>query len=158
MALIDALYKSITALSGKATKGMDSLLKKPYPTGLARPYRVGGIIDKTKLQVERHDPIITIYTDFPSYAYYVKHGRGAGNKPPVTNIIEWCRQHSIPEKAAWGIRHKIGERGTKGKDFTTPLLRMVEMVSKTCSQTGAKIIEDEIYSGVRTLENISAEL
>lgn len=158
MALIDALYNSITALSGKATKGMDALLKKPYPSGLARPYRVGGIIDRTKLQVERHDPVITVYTDFPSYAYYVEHGRGPGGKPPVSPLIEWCKQHSIPEDAAWGIRNKIAKEGTKGKNFATPLRRMVEMVVKTCSQVGASVVEDEVYSGVKTLEDINVQL
>lgn len=162
MALQDALYNTILKLTGKASVGMESILKKT----LTPPPSPEGIMSKLKMKVDRHDPIITIETQFPEYAYYTEHGRGEGKMPPYEPIRDWVERHwsvigrgdSNIESVTYLIRRKIGREGTQGKGFALPLNRMIEMITKTASQVGATVVEDELYSGVKTLKDMNVKL
>lgn len=158
MALIDKLYKSCVALSLKATKGMNALLRK----SLIPPINPTGIISQTDIDVEKKGDVITIESHFPNYTYFVENGRKPGKMPPVEPIREWCELHHLPEGVEWGLRRKIGERGTKGHHFLEPLHRMLEMLQKTLKTESVKEFKTEyrgiVYEGTETLRSMDLKL
>lgn len=158
MALIDKLYNSCKALSLKASKGMRDLLRK----SLTKPINPLGIINDTDISVTKSRDVITIETHFPPYAWFVEHGRKAGNPPPVEPIRKWCELHHLPEGSEWGLRLNIGRRGTKPHPFLTPLDRMLEMITKTMKTESVKEFEAEYkgitYEGTATISEVKVTL
>ena len=158
MELIKRLYNTCVALSQKATKGMNQILSK----NLIPPINPSGIISQTGLDVSMSGSIITIQTHFPNYAYFVQYGRAAGTPPPIEPIREWCELHNLPEGAEWGVRRRIGERGTKGTHFLTPLERMMEMLQKTLETESTVEFKAEyrgmVYEGTETLKEVKLKL
>lgn len=156
--LIDKLYHSCSELSMKATKGMNSILRKT----LIPPINPTGIISQTGIDVEKKGSVITIQTHFPDYTWFVENGRKKGNPPPVEPIREWCRLHSLPEGTEWAMRRKIGERGTKGKHFMEPLRRMLEMIQKTLRTISVTEFKAEyrgiIYDGTEVMRDMTITL
>lgn len=158
MALIDKLYNTCVALSQKATKGMNALLRK----SLIPPINPSGIISQTDIDVEKRGAVITIETHFPNYAYFVENGRKPGKMPPVEPIREWCELHHLPEGTEWGLRRKIGAKGTKGHHFLTPLNRMLELLQKTLKTESITEFKSEykglVYEGTETLRDMTLKL
>lgn len=159
MAFIDSIYNSCIALSKKASQGMKSILKAK----IYKPIRPDGIISHTDLKVTKvNSNVITIETQFPDYTPFVDKGRRKGKYPPIAPIAEWCQRHSMPNGVEYAIQRKIGIQGTKGKDFMTPLNRMLEMLTKTIKDN-AKIslqaqYKQTFYDGVKTLEEIKFKM
>lgn len=155
MALIDALFNTISHLAIKAQKGMQSLLLQK----LAQPVDRGGIFSKCGLDVVRKgNAIIEVTTNFPDYAYFTRYGRRAGKMPPEKPIADWVRKHNISEAAIFPIRRKIGREGTKGADFTTPLFRMVEMIKKTVTLEAAVSVQKNIIGEFRDLSSMEVQI
>lgn len=146
----DALEKSIRAIADKASLGMQSLLSK----SLSRPIDSNGIIGHTDLKITRTGSVITIETQFPSYAHFVQNGRKPGKMPPDKPIRDWVKKHNINEDAVFPIRRKIGKEGTKPKPFIEPLRRMIEMVTKTCLQWSANFVKEDILNDLNNLPDI----
>lgn len=158
MTLIEKLYNSCKALSLKATKGMNAILRK----SLIPPINPSGIISQTDIDVEKRGDVITIQTNFPDYAYFVENGRKPGKMPPVEPIREWCELHHLPEGVEWGLRRKIGAKGTKGHHFLEPLHRMLEMLQKTLKTESVTEFKSEykgiLYDGTETLRDMTLKL
>ena len=152
--LTDKLETTIRALANKATQSMTGILSR----SLTKPIDSGGIINRLGITVTRQGDLITAETDFPSYAYWVDKGRGKGKMPPEQPIKDWVKKHNIAESAVFPIRRKIGREGTQATNFTTPLLRMVEMIRKTVSVEAVTMVQNSVYQEAKTLGDISVKL
>lgn len=78
------------------------------------------------------------------YAYFMLHGRGAGKRPPINVIQEWCDYKGINFKScAFLIARKIGREGTKGNDFVTPIIpELVDEIRMQLITNNGKDIRD----------------
>jgi hypothetical protein len=81
---------------------------------------------------------------YPFYGKFVDEGRRPGKMPPVKDIMEWTRLKGIPESAAYPIARKIGEKGTKGINFTEPFYDDIKVVADIMGDAYAKYIVKEL--------------
>lgn len=148
-----AILNTCQQLAKKATEGMRRILAKT----LYAPINQNGIYNKTNIDVTGDGKVITIKTNFPDYTYWVEHGRRPGKQPPAKNLKEWCQRHLRGYKPGmeFAVAKKIGERGTKGKHFMTPLDRMVEMLRKAIPASVRVDIQNTIYTQAKTLEKLN---
>lgn len=159
--LIDTLQRSIEALAAKASQSMKNILNR----SLAKPIDPSGLISKCELTVTRKsNTIIEVSTDFPQYAYWANRGRGTGLIPPDKPIRDWVKAHNISEDAVFPIRRKMAQEGSKRfrennpVGMFTPLERMIEMIKKTISVDAVTIMQHQIYTNAKVLEDISFKL
>lgn len=102
---------------------------------LLKEIRVKAIKDKDKY-------LLTL--SYPFYGKFVDEGRKPGKMPPVKDIREWTRLKGIPESAAYPIARKIGEKGTKGINFTEPFYDDIKVVADIMGDAYAKYIVKEL--------------
>jgi hypothetical protein len=102
---------------------------------LLKEIRVNAIKDKDKY-------LLTL--SYPFYGKFVDEGRRPGKMPPVKDIMEWTRLKGIPESAAYPIARKIGEKGTKGINFTEPFYDDIKVVADIMGDAYAKYIVKEL--------------
>jgi hypothetical protein len=102
---------------------------------LLKEIRVNAIKDKDKY-------LLTL--SYPFYGKFVDEGRRPGKMPPVKDIREWTRLKGIPESAAYPIAKKIGEKGTKGINFTEPFYDDIKVVADIMGDAFAKYIVKEL--------------
>ena len=158
--LRDAIIKTITALTKKATIGMTSIMSKSF----ASPINPNGIITKTGFNITESGDIITVSTEFPDYAYWANRGRGTGKMPPDAPIRDWVKRHNIAEDAVFPIRKKMAEEGSKRfrdndpVNFTEPLRRMLELMNKTLRVVSVEYIEHQLYPWAKELESESVNI
>ena len=102
---------------------------------LLKEIRVNATKDKDKY-------LLTL--SYPFYGKFVDEGRRPGKMPPVKDIREWTRLKGIPESAAYPIARKIGEKGTKGINFTEPFYDDIKVVADIMGDAYAKYIVKEL--------------
>jgi hypothetical protein len=102
---------------------------------LLKEIRVNAIKDKDKY-------LLTL--SYPFYGKFVDEGRRPGKMPPVKDIREWTKLKGIPESAAYPIAKKIGEKGTKGINFTEPFYDDIKVVADIMGDAFAKYIVKEL--------------
>lgn len=153
--IIDAIYNTIVQLSLRATQGMQNLLRQ----GLAQPIDTSGIYSKTNITVtKKSNTEIEIHTNFPDYVYFVRYGRKPGKMPPEQPIKDWVKKHNINEGAVFPIRRKIGQKGTKGIDFTRPLEQMIEQIRKTVSIEAAEAVRKSVLGDFRNISDVNVNI
>ena len=145
----NALYKTCTSLAQKASEGM----RRRLSGQLIPPISSSGILSKLDLKISQSGSIITIETQFPDYAGYIEYGRRPGKQPPVSSLVEWCRQHSMEGKE-YVLARKIGREGIKPRPFTEPLQRMIHLLQPTIKEVETKEITKEIMNDVKKQINI----
>lgn len=152
---ITVIKRTVETLCRQTTESMQRILSG----SLIKPINRSGIISKLGLKVNYTSDHVIIETQFPDYAAYVDNGRRPGKRPPVQSLLSWCNSHLGSPKTkedakrsreqrvknfAFLLARKIGRKGIVGKHFTTPLNRMIEMLSRAIKTDIVNEINNEI--------------
>lgn len=146
------LLELLTALSDETSKEMQSILS-------SKGMSDSRIIKQVDIDVEQNGADITLQTNFPEYAEFVRDGRPAGKAPPTDKAFaqdksapdmkDWCIRKNIDTKFAFPIAKMIGENGLPPTNFTDPLKEFVEKVKKITEEFYKNKIEESLKESVK---------
>jgi len=104
----------------------------------------GRLLKEIRVNAIKNKDNYTLTLSYPFYGKFVDEGRKPGKMPPIKDIKEWTKLKGIPESAAYPIARKIGEKGTKGINFTEPFYDDVKVVADIMGDAYAKYIVKEL--------------
>ena len=140
--VIESLDLSKKRLMKNVTKSMDNIVKEGKTVMVREaPEGTGKLKKGIKTKVEKSSKeIIGTIDPVQEYAIYIEKGRGAGGRPPISQIQKWVRAKGLPEGAAFLIAKKIG-KGQSGSNRPNPF------IERTYNELES-IIEDEINKAI----------